>query len=355
MATRKIRALGLDRFSGLYLLVFFIVIFSFWAPATFPTMSTVHLIASTQAVAGLCALALLMPMVTGHFDVSIGFNAGLCGMVSVILQTNHGVAPIPAALGGIAIGTLVGLVNGLTIVFLRINSFVATLAMGSILGAIEVIVTGNVDPSPPASALWGNITQTQVFGFQVVVVYVLIVALFLWWVLERTAAGRSMRAIGSNPDAARLSGVHVDRLSVIALISSGAISGLSGVLFVSFTGPSLTFGDSLLLPAFAAVFLGSTQLIRDRPNVWGTLLAIVVLAVGAQGLQLVTGAQWMPAMFNGVALLAAVGLAASRQRAALRGRLWFRRRGNEPSDAIPPESTSVLSSTESVITNAEGI
>src|SRR5713226_1993558 len=109
MPMLKIKTLGLDRFSGLYLLAIFVVVFSFWAPATFPTMSTVHLIASTQAVAGLCALALLMPMVTGHFDVSFGANATLCGMTAVILQTDRGMSPISAALLAVLVGTAVGL------------------------------------------------------------------------------------------------------------------------------------------------------------------------------------------------------------------------------------------------------
>jgi ribose transport system permease protein len=344
MPMLKIKTLGLDKFSGLYLLAIFVVVFSFWAPETFPTMSTVHLIASTQAVAGLCALALLLPMVTGHFDVSFGANASLCGMIAVILQTDRGISPIPAALFAVLVGTAVGLVNGLAVVFLRINSFVATLAMGSILGATTVIVTGNVDPIPPASAFWSKITQTQMFGFQLVVVYVMIVAVLLWWILERTAAGRSMRAAGSNPDAARLSGVRVDRWSVIALVSSGAISALAGVLFVSLSGPALSFGESLLLPAFAAVFLGTTQLIPGRPNVWGTLLSIIVLATGVQGLQLVTGVQWVAGMFNGVALLAAVALAAGRQRRALRSPSRFSWRRDAPGERSSEDTPLVLSS-----------
>jgi ribose transport system permease protein len=341
MANIKIRSFGLDKFSGVYLLAIFILIFSLWVPDEFPTISTVHLIASTQSVAGLCALALLLPMVTGHFDVSIGANAGLCGMIAVKLQTSHGMPPVPAALVGIAAGAVVGLANGCAVVGLRVNSFVATLAMGSILGALQVIITGSVNPVPPSSSLWADLTQTEVLGFQVVVVYVLAVALFLWWVLERTAAGRAMRAAGSNPDAARLSGVKVDQWSVIALVWSGAISALAGVLFVSLTGPSLTFGTGLLLPAFAAVFLGSTQLIPGRPNVVGTLLSIIVLAVGVQGLQYVTGVQWIADMFNGVALLAAVGLAASRQRQAMRGLSRFtRRRQLTEADASEPSPTA---------------
>jgi len=87
------------------------------------------------------------------------------------------------------------------------------------------------------------------------------------------------------------------------------VAASAGVFYASQNGPSLTFGPSLLLPAFAAVFLGSTQLRPGRFNVWGTLIAIYVLATGVQGLQLVTGVQWLNEMFDGVALIAAVAFA----------------------------------------------
>jgi ribose transport system permease protein len=99
----------------------------------------------------------------------------------------------------------------------------------------------------------------------------------------------------------------------LSLIASGGLAGLAGILYTSLTGPSLTFGPSLLLPGFAAVFLGSTQFQPGRFNVWGTMLAIFVLATGVEGLQLVSGAQWIGDLFNGIALIVAVALAASRQ------------------------------------------
>ena len=96
--------------------------------------------------------------------------------------------------------------------------------------------------------------------------------------------------------------------------------GIAGVLFASQVGPSLTFGPSLLLPALAACFLGATQIKPGRFNVWGTLLAVYVLATGVKGLQLVTGAIWLPDMFNGVALITAVGFGVIQLRRTLETR-----------------------------------
>jgi ribose transport system permease protein len=100
----------------------------------------------------------------------------------------------------------------------------------------------------------------------------------------------------------------------VSLIVSGTVSGVAGILYASLAGPSLTYGPALLLPAFAAVFLGSTQFRPGRFNVWGTVLAVYVLAVGVEGLSFVTSVQWLSYMFNGVALIAAVAFAGWRQR-----------------------------------------
>jgi ribose transport system permease protein len=179
-----------------------------------------------------------------------------------------------------------------------------------------VIVSHNAQPLPPTSTGWNNLTQTDVLGFQIIVVYLLVIALVLWWATAHTPVGRYLYAIGGNPEAARLSGVRMERYTTFALITSATVAGMAGILFCSLNGPALTFGGTLLLPAFAAAFLGSTQLIPGRFNVWGTLLAIYVLATGVQGLQLVSGASWLNEMFNGVALIIAVALSIQRSPSA---------------------------------------
>jgi ribose transport system permease protein len=139
--------------------------------------------------------------------------------------------------------------------------------------------------------------------------------------------------------------VRINRYTTFALVMSATIAGFAGVMFSSLNGPSLDFGSTLLLPAFAAAFLGSTQLIPGRFNVWGTLLAIYVLAIGVEGLQLVSGASWLSDMFNGVALIVAVALSIQRSPSAhwQRVKNWFRRgsaSGGDPDAGVPLEELS---------------
>jgi ribose transport system permease protein len=310
--------LGLDRFSGLYLWAAFIIMFTIWTPLFFTT-ATLHSIASGQAVAGILTVGLLIPLVTGVFDLSVGATANVTAITVIQLQTVQHLGIALSIILSFVLGALIGVVNGFLVVVLKINSFIATLAMGSVLAALLTIFTDNEEPSPPTSAAWSDLTQRSLGGFQIVFIYFLVIAVLVWWALEYTPAGRYMRVIGSNAEAARLSGVAVGRWIWISLVCSAAISGLAGIAFSSSLGPSLTFGQSLLLPAFAAAFLGSTQLMPGRFNVWGSVIAIYVLATGVQGFQFVTGVQWLSDMFNGIALIVAVAFAVWRQSAAGNG------------------------------------
>jgi ribose transport system permease protein len=317
---RRLNA-GLERFSGLYLWAAFIVVFGLWTPSSFLTGSTLHGVASQQAVTGMIALAILIPLSAGLYDLSVGATANVTGILAVVLMNNHHFAVVPAVLVAIAVGMLIGVINAFVVVRLRVNSFIGTLGMSSILAALLVIISSNSQPLPPSSAAWNNFTQHTIGGFQIVVLYLVLLAIVLWWLLAHTPTGRYLYAIGGNAEAARLSGVRVDRWTTFALIVSSTVAGLAGVLFVSQNGPSLDFGPTLLLPAFAAAFLGSTQLRPGRFNVWGTLLAIYVLATGVQGLELVSGASWLSDMFNGVALIVAVALSIKRPTSAIGQRI----------------------------------
>jgi ribose transport system permease protein len=324
---RRFGNFGLDRFSGVYLWILFIVVFGFWVPNEFLTKSTAQEIANFQAVTGIVALAVLIPLAAGLFDLSVGATANLTGILAVVQLDNHGWSVVPAIILALAVGVAVGATNAFVVVKLGVNSFIATLGMSSILAAVLVIVSNDASPNPPLSTAWTDFTQKSIGGFELVFFYLLVLAVLLWWLMAHTPAGRYLYAIGGNPEAARLSGVRVNRYSTFALIMSSTIAGLAGILATSQSGPSLDFGPTLLLPAFAAAFLGSTQLIPGKFNVWGTLLAIFVLATGVQGLELVSGAVWLADMFNGVALILAVALSVNRGAALTR-----RRRRRTPPD-----------------------
>jgi ribose transport system permease protein len=202
------------------------------------------------------------------------------------------------------------------VVVMKIDSFIATLATGSLIQALITMVT-NDTPISDAKLAGGfsQVGQTNVGGVTLPVLYLAVVAVVIWYLLEHTATGRRLYATGFNPDAARLAGVPVDRLRFMSLLVSGGLSGATGIVLASILGSgSPTGGSPYLLPAFAAVFLGATQLKHGRFNAGGTIIAVLLLGTGTTGLALAAAPQWSQAMFVGVVLIAALAVTGIQRR-----------------------------------------
>ena len=165
--------------------------------------------------------------------------------------------------------------------------------------------------SPSVTAL----TSRSVLGVPIIAVYMLILAVIVWYVLEHTPIGRRAAATGANPEAARLSGVRIRRYRFWSLVSCSTIAAVAGVLLASsLNSVSQSAGPEYLLPAFSAAFLGTTQIKPGRFNVWGTILALALLGTGIQGLQLAGADIWITNIFFGSALILAIATSLFVQR-----------------------------------------
>jgi ribose transport system permease protein len=223
------------------------------------------------------------------------------------------------------------------VVRFRVNSLIATLGMSQVLMAVQLKVANNRQITGAFSRSWTKWGTRDLFGVPIVIYYLVILAIAIWFVLEHTPVGRYLFAIGGNPDAARLAGLNVERMTYGTLMASGAIAGLAGVIFSMKVGTySSSAGPGLLFPALAAVFFGASQFTR-RPNVWGTLVAYFTLAFGVKGLQLAfgPGTFWIQPMVQGAALLIAVALA-SRVVGETRRSRRLRREAEVAADTAPP-------------------
>lgn len=312
-ATRRF-TLGLDRFSGLYVWAGVLVLFGIWIPKTFLTVNNVHIVAGDQAITAMLALALVLPLAAGVFDLSIAATMGFAVAITGYLL-GQSVNPVLAGLVAIAGATAVGLVNGVVVVRLHVNSFIATLGMSSIMAALTYLLLNGQQLVAGFSPRFLDLGSKPLLGFPLPFWIMLVLAVVLYLIVEFTTTGRSLYASGGNPQAARLAGVRVDRIVFGTLVASGFLAGVVGVILASRLGSaSSTVGPPYLLPAFSAVFLGSTQIKAGRVNVLGTLIAIYLLATGVKGLQLATSAAWVNDLFNGLALITAVALAARTRK-----------------------------------------
>ncbi len=324
-AAKKLGDLRLGRFSGVVIFVVIIITFSVWVPDTFLTAVTFKTIVGTQAITAILAVSLLFTLASGTYDLSaaqaVGFTALIC---SAFMSRSPHWSPVVAVLATLGVGALIGMCNGALIAGLGMSSFIATLGMSSLLLALAELI-GNGQYVGPVPNSFAKITAPTPLGIPITALYLLGLAIVAWYVLEHTPLGRRIHASGANVDAARLAGVPTKRYVFGCCMATSVGASIAGVLLASQLGTiNQTLGPSYLLPAFAAAFLGTTQLKLGRFNVWGTLLAIYLLGTGVQGLNLVGGNLWVTDLFNGLALLIAVGSALIIER----------RRGRRERDAI---------------------
>jgi ribose transport system permease protein len=311
---RWLRLLGPSRCSAAYLWAAFVVVFTL-TTSTFLTTTTVRLVFSEGVITAVLALAFLVPLVAGVYDLSIGAVMGLALVIVNWLGINTSWPAGLAVVVALAACAAVGAISGFVVVKLKVNSFVATLGVSQIVTGLVILVSDNRQMTGAFSDSYKRFGREDVLGVPLIVVYLLVIAAAVWFVLEQTPLGRGLYATGGNAEAARLAGVRTERLMWGTLIASAVLSGVAGVLFSMKVGTfSTSIGPGYLFPAVAAVFFGASQFSR-RPNVWGTVVAYYALAFGIKGLQLLAGpgTVWIGPVFEGTALVLAVALA-SQQR-----------------------------------------
>jgi ribose transport system permease protein len=316
-ARRVWAALSFRNISALYIFVALFVLFALWVPETFLTTGVWRSLLANSALTALVAIAVTIPLSAGVFNLAVGTEVGTAAILAAWLLEKQDLGVVPAVVLTLVAGCAIGAVSGALIVRAKIDSFIATLGMSSILLALIAWISGgqqilNLPPS------FQSLATNELLGLAYPVWIMLAVGLVVWYVLQRTPTGRRLYATGGNINAARLAGVSTGRVIVLSLVSCGAIAALAGLL----TSAQLAVGDptvgpGYLLPAYAAAFLGSTQFHGGRYNVWGAVIAVYVLAVGVKGLQLAGAPVWIPDLFNGTALLLAVGMS-KYQRTARR-------------------------------------
>ena len=323
---------------AVYVLIVISAVFSVWSPDLFPRPETVRQVLNGNAIAALAALALVVPLSAGVFDISVAYTMSLSGVVAANFIANAGSPIWLACLLALLVSIGVGAVNGVVVVVMKIDSLIGTLATGALITAgISMVTHENSVTSPVLTGPFANLSQLAVLGLTLPVFYSIAVAFALWLVLEYTATGRRIYATGFNQTASRLAGVPTERIRFASLLVSAGIAGATGIVLASLDGSgSPTAGTPYLLSAFAAVFLGATQLKAGRFNAWGTIIAVLLLGVGVTGLGLANAPSWTGSAFTGVVLIAALAITGVQRRGSgprSGVRTWIRLRLGRAPDA----------------------
>jgi ribose transport system permease protein len=307
----------LSKYGTLVAMAIMLIVFGLAVPnGAFFTGENLINIVNQSSLTAIIASGLTIVLVVGEFDLSIGYVASLAGVLVTGLIVRQGLPLFLAALVTLLIGGGIGAVNGIVITKARVNAVVATLGIGTVVVGLSFGYTAG-SPIVAVPKSFPHLALGKIAGLPNPIWLMAFVLGLLWVVLNRTPLGQRIQAVGGNRDAARLAGIRTDRTKIAAFVIAGLCAALTGIMLASLLGSgTVSAADSYLMDSFAAVFLGSATLRDGEFHIVGTLIGVLIVNVGFNGLsQLGTPTFWQY-VFKGGILVAAVALSTIARRYA---------------------------------------
>jgi ribose transport system permease protein len=312
----KAQARGLRPTTGLSLLVIFIalcVIFSLLSPY-FLTVNNFVNITKTLPVVGIVAIGETLVLLSGGVDLSVGSVAALSGVVTGLFWEQAGVPIWIAALMGLAIAGLIGLINGLLVTRLNINPLISTLATFSAVRGLAFVLT-NAQMNQLTHPQFQLIGRGDILGIPVPFIIMLSLYTIFIFIIRRTPFGRDMYAVGGNPMASRLAGIPTRKYLLIVFILSGILAGIGGLVQASqLAAGAPQAATGMEFTVIAAVVLGGTSLAGGKGTLVGSLIGVFILRTLDNGLILTNVSSYYQEVARGTVLILAVGFDQLRTR-----------------------------------------
>lgn len=298
------------RIAIVYALIIMVAIFGAIRPDAFFLPSTFYLILNGAAISGIVAVALVIPLAAGVFDVSVGYVVALSGVLVASLVANFELSASVAILLTLLASLVVGAINSAVVVLFKVESLIGTLATGLVFLAFVTAIS-NQQPITQNVHEIAAIVGRPVGNIGVPVFVLIGLVIIITILMSATTQGRRIYAVGFDLEAAKLAGLPTARIRTMALFTSAFCASLAGILLTARIGTgSPTAGPDYLLPAFAAVFVGATQITPGKFNAVGTFFAVYLISIATVGLSILGAPPWAGQLLQGILLVGAVAVAA---------------------------------------------
>jgi ribose/xylose/arabinose/galactoside ABC-type transport system permease subunit len=311
------------RGGALVILLALVLAFSL-ASEDFLTVDNLRNILRQYSVPAILAVGQTLVIVSAGIDLSVASTAALSGSVMGVMYAHEGYPEPVALLMGLAAGFAVGAINGFVITKWRVPDFIATLGAFTAVRGIALLVTDGLPVPDYTKAQEGRtVPETvttlgaeSVFGIPLIAVVAGVCALIGWFILSRTTLGRSAYAIGGNREAARVSGIRVERVQWSIYVFSGLMAAIAGFMLTGRQGSAnALMGEGMELQSIAAVVVGGTNLFGGEGTIGGTIIGVLIIGVLNNGLNILGVADFWQRVVNGSIIVAVVALDQWRRRA----------------------------------------
>jgi ribose transport system permease protein len=312
------------RGGALIILLALVVAFSL-AADNFLTVDNLRNILRQYSVPAILAVGQTLVIVSAGIDLSVASTAALSGSVMGVMYAHEGYPEPVALLMGLAAGFAVGAINGFVITKWHVPDFIATLGAFTAVRGVALLVTDGLPVPDYTKAQEGRtVPETvttlgadSVFGIPLIAVVAGACALIGWFILSRTTLGRSAYAIGGNREAARVSGIRVERTKWTIYVFSGLMAAIAGFMLTGRQGSAnALMGEGMELQSIAAVVVGGTNLFGGEGTIGGTIIGVLIIGVLNNGLNILGVADFWQRVVNGSIIVAVVALDQWRRRVA---------------------------------------
>ncbi|MCS7243075.1 MAG: ABC transporter permease [Candidatus Caldatribacterium sp.] len=304
----------LRKYGTLLALLGLIVLFSLLRGNVFCTLRNFINITQQIAILMMVAISATYILAIAEFDLSLSALVSFVGVLATGLMVK-GMHPIPAVFLALSATLLFGFLNGTLVAFLRLPSFVTTLAMGTLVSGVTFWYSGGTiifSGIPKSFTILGQGSLGKLPFSSLLMFFLLALSAYL---LTYTTLGKAIYAVGGNETAAWYSGIRVARVKIFAFLLSALHSGLAGIVLASRLGSAHpTGGGGYLMPSYAAAFLGTTLFREGEANIWGTFVGALIMGVLANGLTILNVPYFLQDILTGIILIGALVLRASRKR-----------------------------------------
>jgi ribose/xylose/arabinose/galactoside ABC-type transport system permease subunit len=300
-------SLFIKKYGVIVMLAALIVVFSVLKGSVFLTVNNLFNVARQVSMLAIVATGMTLVLLGQGIDLSVGSQLSLVGVVVALLMKNGGVPPVPAAITGILLCTIVGFINGFIITYTKIAPLISTMAMGKILTGIGYIICGGL----PVYGLPDSVkfvAQAYVLGaIPLPVIIMAIIVATGGFLLNKTYQGRYIRAMGSNEEATRLSGINVKFYRVFVYTICGFLTGIAGLIMLGrISSGQPNAGTGFEMDVLTAVVLGGISVAGGKGSVSGAFIGVLIIGVLSNGLSIMGINEYYQQVIKGAVLMAAV-------------------------------------------------